>query len=126
MDVPADMEDALDTACLDRVFAEPDFMRLLLSEALTGELDSPEITAQQAPLVRGVFDCIDFGQAIAAEAALDGITLSPTSVECLSRQFRELGFVEYFIEGTEPSDADLGAMVIDCLSTEELLELGGS
>lgn len=121
----AAFEEAFQADCMEDLFGDKNFVTDLMRLAITGDLDSDEITPAQAPLIRGIFDCMDFGAVIAAEAAADGVELSKSSADCISDGFRELGFIDDFIEGTEPDADEMGVLVIDCLSAEELSQLFG-
>ena len=53
------------------------------------------------------------------------MTVSDESADCLNTKLREADLLAGFLTGDTPSDAELGALVLQCLSAEELAALAG-
>lgn len=95
----------------------------------------PDVTEEQAgQLVDATFECVDVGAIFAAQIASNtGVTLADDKIECLAENFRtnedlRALFAQSILTGTDPDfDASpdaLIAIVGDCLTTEDLLEIG--
>lgn len=97
----------------------------------------PDLSEEEASEIADtIFDCIDvgavFAQGMAEAAAADGITLAGDKIECLGRNFAENqqlreAFVQSILGGPDPNFEDpnlIGAILGDCLTVEELLEIG--
>ncbi len=126
MELDPDFEDVLDADCMNSTFEDPAFMRVLIAEAIAGNLDSDEIGPAQAPLMRQILSCVSFGEAMAAEAAADGVTLSPSTIACIDTEFRNGELVDYLIADEDPPDSVLTSLILDCLSDEEFADMLGS
>ena len=79
------------------------------------ELDGPAME----PLITVVFDCISFGQVIAAEAASGGVELSAGTIACIDSDVSTIAVAD--IMSADPViQAAIGQVVVACLTPEEL------
>jgi hypothetical protein len=98
----------------------------------------PDLTSDEAAeITDAIYECIDFGElfaaGFAASAATDGVTLPEDKVECLGENFKNSerlreAFANSILTGEDPdfqNDTSLITEILgDCLTIEELLELG--
>lgn len=117
---------ATDTACINTAFDDdPEALRPMW-EAFVANPNSdgsdlpPEVmTAIAAPL----FECISFGSVLDQEL---GGALSASSIACIDEQVAASGLLEELVSGAEPSEDALFAILIECLTPEELSQLANA
>lgn len=115
---------ALDLVCLESAF-DGEVMRPLWSALVTNpgaDFDAlaPETTG---PMLQAMFDCLSFGQIIAAEAAIADLTLSEETIDCIDDELVGLDILTA-LEGAGPPPGFTAALV-ECLSPAELAAIGG-
>lgn len=121
----ADIEAAVDRVCVDGVVGSDDFVDAIIAAAAQG-LDFAALPPELSGRILGpLLGCIRFGELIAAEAAGSGVTLSPSSIECLNGAFRAPEIVDAVLQGEEISPDDAATLITDCLTPEELAALRG-
>ncbi len=121
--VPGGNDEAIDIDCVNTLFSDEAFLRPFLGAAIDGELDIDEPTDETVDLFVGIVGCVSFGQAMAAEAAADGVDLSDETIACLDEAFADPEIIKMLMLEDDISEDVLGELVFTCLSDEELATL---
>ncbi|MEM7340857.1 MAG: hypothetical protein AAF467_19525 [Actinomycetota bacterium] len=117
---------AADLDCISSSYENADLRPLWTAFVTNPNADFDTLPADvTAPIVSPIFDCVSIGQVMAAEAAASGVTLSNETIACIDDAARSTGLMDSFLLGTEPDADEFGAIVLDCLSPEELSQVGG-
>lgn len=119
------MASALDTECIRGAFPD-ETMRLFWGAMINdgGSMDDvdPEATG---PLMSAMFSCLSMGQIMADQAALGGTVLSEETIACIDTELTGETIAAMMTGSDAEGEAQVTAIVLGCLSPEELAGLGG-
>jgi hypothetical protein len=119
------MANALDTECIRGAFPD-ETMRLFWGAMINdgGSMDEidPEATG---PLMTAMFSCLSMGQIMADQAALDGTVLSEETITCIDTELTGETIAAMMTGSDAEGEAQVTAIVLGCLTPEELAGLGG-
>lgn len=114
----------LDIACIETTF-DGELMRpvwtALVNDPAADFEDLPPQTI--GPMLDAVLSCLSFGRIIAAETALQGVTLSESTIQCIDNEISQLDLAGSITGDTPPPGFE--SALLGCLTTEELLAIGG-
>lgn len=119
--------EAIDAECVDTAYAEdPEIIRPLWTEfVLNPQAEFTEVSPTvTASVFSPLFGCLSFGKVLQAQSP--DVDLSDATIECIDTRFAELGFFETLLAGEEPDETALQTVLLECLTSEELLQLAGS
>ena len=122
-DDPA-MANAIDTACIRDAFPDEtirQFWGAMVSEGGSMDGVDPEATA---PLMNALFSCMSMGQIMADKAASDGVEISDETIACIDEGMAGQDLAAMMDAPDAESEAEFTAIVINCLTPEELAGLG--
>ena len=123
-DDPA-MANAIDTECIRGAFPD-ETMRQFWGAMVTsgGSMDDVDLEAT-SPLMNSLFACMSMGQVMADQAALSGTVLSDESITCIDTELAGGDLAAMMAGDDAEGEARITAIVIGCLSPEELAGLAG-
>lgn len=119
------MASAIDAECIRTAFPE-ETIRQFWGAMVTGggSMDDvdPEATG---PLMNALFSCMSMGRIMADQAAQDGIELSEETIACIDTEMADEDLAAMMAGNDAAGEARITAILIGCLSPEELAGLGG-
>lgn len=115
---------AVDEGCIAGLL-DGDLFETFFAAALQGQDFDDLPDAIQNEFILAFVECIDLAQVFQQSFAEEGVVLSDASARCIVDAVVDAGLFEDLITGQEPSDAELGELVIGCLTPAELDQLTG-
>ncbi len=119
------MADVIDTTCVRTAFPDEtvrQFWEATVSAGGSMDDVDPEATA---PLMNALFSCMSMGRIVADQMAADGIDLSDETIACIDAEMADENLAAMMSGSDAEGEARVTAILIGCLSPEELAGLGG-
>ncbi|MCB0996563.1 MAG: hypothetical protein KDB21_15825 [Acidimicrobiales bacterium] len=111
----------IDEACLASVM-QGDLLVAYYSSVLQGQQFDDLPLDVRTEFITGFVGCLDLASAFQTAFEQEGVIISESSATCVADLMIDSGLFERLVSGDTPTDAEVGALLVGCLTPDELAQ----